>query len=455
MALGAREAPTAAVQVASAPYPPLLLGCWIVAVLFITALVSYSDRLVLSALVDPLRASLGLSDTSVSLLQGPAFTLVYVFASLGFGLLTDRVVRKYLLAAGSLIWCLATLECGLARDFWSLFAGRLAVGVGEATLIPTAVSLIADSFPPRNRGTAVGLFAMGSVIGGPMGIGLGGVLLAAARSGDFAALPLLGTLPPWRFVLVSLGLTGFIAPLLLLSFPEPARREGREESAFGAALGHFLAERRVLLPLYAGMALLAIGDYGIPAWAPTALERVFGWSSDNVGLAMLLIPAVAGVLGSVSGGWFSDLAARPRGTQARLIVSVSMGVPAVLGAVGFAMGHAEWLLAGLGSWVLFSTIASIGGIATLQELAPARFRGSAMSLLTFGNTLIGLGAGPPLIALTTEHVYGTAHAVSLATASVGVVAGTLACAAFALSRRALLRMNASARPTPARPAPAA
>src|SRR5690348_16350351 len=80
-------------------------GWWTVAVLFVAALISYSDRLVLSVLVDPLREDLRLSDSAVSLLQGPAFTLVYVVAALGFGRLADRTQRIRLLLFGVSLWC--------------------------------------------------------------------------------------------------------------------------------------------------------------------------------------------------------------------------------------------------------------------------------------------------------------------------------------------------------------
>ena len=77
---------------------------WMLSVLLVTALVSYTDRLVLGVLVDPLRADLGLSDSAVSILQGAAFTLVYVFASLPVGRLADRGHRKTLLIGGASLW---------------------------------------------------------------------------------------------------------------------------------------------------------------------------------------------------------------------------------------------------------------------------------------------------------------------------------------------------------------
>jgi len=61
-----------------------------VAVFCLAALVSYSDRLILGVLVDPIRAELAISDAQVSVLQGAAFALIYVLAGVPLGRLADR-----------------------------------------------------------------------------------------------------------------------------------------------------------------------------------------------------------------------------------------------------------------------------------------------------------------------------------------------------------------------------
>jgi MFS family permease len=181
-----------------------------VTVLLFTALVSYSDRLILSVLVDQIRGDLGLSDSMLGFLQGAAFTIVYVFAALGFGRLADRNRRKPVLICGVLLWSAAGVLCGIAPNAETLLAGRLLLGVGEAVLLPTAFSMIADAFPRERRGIAVGTLILGTVVGGPLGITIGGILLTAATSGTFAAWPLLSALAPWRIVLVSVGLAGLL-----------------------------------------------------------------------------------------------------------------------------------------------------------------------------------------------------------------------------------------------------
>ena len=411
---------------------------WLVAVLFITCFIAYTDRLILSVLVDPLRAQFNLSDSGVSLLQGSAFTLVYAFAALPLGRMVDQRRRKPMLLAGAALWCLSTMLCGLAPDFRALFIARLFIGVGEAVLAPAGISLIADSIPQQQRGLAVGIFALGSVIGGPLGISIGGMLLAAGDKGCFTSFPLIGNLEPWRIVLVIVGAAGLLGPLLLLTIHEPTRpNNGEDRASLRAVTQHFLLQRRLLLPLYFGMALLSLGDYGLLSWAPATLSRRFGWDSGQAGVAFGLVTAGAGVAGSLCGGWFSDLADRRGGIGARLRVCAVAALVAGLAAAMISSNKLEFVLLAVGLWVFASTIGGIGAIAALQEAIPDRMRGTGASLFTLGNAVIGLGGGPTLVALATENIYRSSAAVGFAITTAIVPAAVSACIMFVLSRKAL------------------
>jgi MFS family permease len=413
--------------------PSALTAWWMVAVFVLTALLSYSDRLILSVLVDQIRADLGLSDSAVGILQGPAFTIVYVFAALAFGRLADRRRRKNVLIGGVLLWCTATVLCGLAPNGSVLLVGRLLLGVGEAVLLPTTFSMIADAFAPERLGIANGTLVLGTVVGGPLGITVGGLLLTAAKSGAFASWPFIGMLAPWRFVLVSVGLAGALSPLLLITVREPSRRHQPQGPAHGA-FEYFSSEFRRLLPLYAAMALFSIGDYGLVSWVPTALSRRFGWTSDQVGVTFGVVTAAAGIAGSLLGGWISDLAEGRDQIRGRLMISVAAAVFAVAAALSVSLGRAELTVAGLGVWVFASTVGATGAFCVIQELVPSPFRSTGIALITFSNTLIGLGCGPTLVALVTDHVYRVPTAVDLSITTVALPAAILACALLFLAR---------------------
>ncbi len=115
------------------PWPSPALGWWTVFVLTPSYTAAYIDRQILGLLVEPIRNSLHINDTQISLLGGAAFAL-YVSIGLPLGRLADRVNRRNLIAGGIFIWSLMTAMCGLATNFWQLFIMRVGVGIGEATL---------------------------------------------------------------------------------------------------------------------------------------------------------------------------------------------------------------------------------------------------------------------------------------------------------------------------------
>jgi MFS family permease len=417
-------------------------GWWMVAVFAIAAVVSYTDRFILGVMVDPIRKSLSIGDSQVSLLQGAAFAVVYVFAGLPFGRLADRGRRLKIIIAGAVLWCVGVIVCGFAPNFASLFAGRLLVGIGEAALAPAAASMIADAFPPQRRGLALGVFLMGFVLGGPMAITVGGGLLGLGEAGGFHGLPVIGALEPWRAVLVIMGAGGLIAPLLFLTLREPSRHDSVGVAPLGEVVRHVAGAWPVLLPLYGGMALMSMGDYGILSWVPSLLVRRFHMPPAELGLIFGVVTSLAGVAGSLFGGIVSDAAARRGGPRARLL---PVAVAAAAGVLAAAMvsGSAVMVFAGVGLWTIASAVVGTSAIAAMQDLVPNEYRGVGISGIAFCNTLLGLGVGPTLVALATERVFGDPAAVGYAITLVVAPAGVLALGAFIACRRALRTRQAA------------
>jgi MFS family permease len=136
----------------------LAYAWFVVAVLALANCVSFIDRLILSLLVQPIKADLGISDTQFSLLAGAAFAIFYAGMGMVIARWADRYSRKWIITSGITIWCLMTALAGTARSYGQLFLYRIGVGVGEATLSPSAYSMIAGYFPPQRLALAVGAF---------------------------------------------------------------------------------------------------------------------------------------------------------------------------------------------------------------------------------------------------------------------------------------------------------
>lgn len=129
----------------------------LLALLSISYLLAIMDRMIVALLIEPIKADLQLTDTEIGLIQGLAFVLLYTTLAIPIGRLVDRCNRTSLLAVGIAVWGVATSACGLASQAWHLFMSRMAVGLGEASLMPAAYSLIPDSFPRKKLGLATGL----------------------------------------------------------------------------------------------------------------------------------------------------------------------------------------------------------------------------------------------------------------------------------------------------------
>ena len=377
------------------------------AVFFTAAMLAYTDRLILNVLVEPIRHDLGASDVQVSFLQGAAFAVIYALIGLPLGRFADRHKRRNLVAAGVLLWSVATAICGYAADVGQLFAARIFVGIGEAALAPAVMSMIPDLFPPARRGTAIGIFLAGMTIGGGVSVAVGGLLLGAFSSGALAGLPLLGQLAPWRAVLVSLAIPGFAVALLVACLPEPARLERTrtpQEADIRPVLAFFWRHRGLFAAMFGAFALMQGVDYGLSAWLPSLLLRRFALATAVAGPRIGLVSILFGGGGTLLGGWLADRLLARGFSDGRVRVAL-FGYTLTLPCLLFPLGSSERLvLLGYAAYSVASAMASAAGLTATQDAVRAEMRGLSISLQAMAYTLFGLGCGPTHVAVTTEHV---------------------------------------------------
>src|SRR5262249_43094281 len=113
-----------------------------------------------------------------------------------------------------LLWSAATMACGFSSSYPQLAVARMSVGVGEAGGVPPSYAIICDYFPPRMRGTALGLYNLGPPIGQTLGIAFGASIPAAYN---------------WRSAFVSLGGVGILTAALVWLFVREPVRGGLDE----------------------------------------------------------------------------------------------------------------------------------------------------------------------------------------------------------------------------------
>lgn len=392
----------------AAPTPRAGTYAWYVAVVLSLAhLVSFIDRFVMSLMLAPIKATFGASDFQLGLLQGVGFVILYCIAAIPLGRIVDVGHRRGLIVTGILFWSAATAACGLARNFETLFTARIAVGLGEACLVPAALSLITAYFPGRSLGRAVSVFSTGATLGASTALIGGGALLGWLATRAPLAVPGLGPLAPWQSLFVIAALPGLVAAGLLMTVREPARKISRQDRpGLAAALGYVRANGRAYV-LHVGATCAVVVLYqALTAWSPTFLIRRFGLSIPQSGFLIGGLLLFAGPAGNLIGGALTDrFHAAGKAGAPGLTIALALAAAVVPGAVFCLSPH---LATAMIAWTLLLVCVSAGvpaALAGVQVITPDRFRGTISALFLASYTLVGVGLGPTLVGLLTDRVF--------------------------------------------------
>ena len=217
---------TATLAGAGAPAPGAVstrYSWYALTVLVLCYLFNYIDRNILSILAEDVKRDLGLSDSTIGFLYGTAFAVFYAVFGIPFGRLADTWIRKNLISIGLFFWSLMTALTGTAANFPLLAVYRVGVGVGEASLGPSAYSLIFDMFPQRLRATALSIYSGGIYLGAALGFALGGLIVDTWNRlyPDISAAPF--QLSAWKVAFFAVGIPGILMSLWVWTLREPPK----------------------------------------------------------------------------------------------------------------------------------------------------------------------------------------------------------------------------------------
>lgn len=189
-----------------------------VTVLTLLYINSFLDRTVISLVIDPIKEDFGVSDTAVSLLSGLAFALFYSVLGIPMGWLADRRSRRWIIGLGATGWAIMASLGGIAQNYTQLFLARVGLGVGEATFMPSAFSMISDYFPRDRFARAYAVLMLGAPLGAGVAFVVGGLVASYAESVGTVQLPVLGEIRSWQLVFLITGLPGIVLALWVLIF---------------------------------------------------------------------------------------------------------------------------------------------------------------------------------------------------------------------------------------------
>jgi MFS family permease len=379
---------------ASAPVLVLLAIC----VFF-----NYVDRGNLSIAAPLLKAELGISASQLGILLA-AFFWTYTAMQFVSGWLVDRFGVNWVIAAGYLLWSLATATSGLVRGFTCLLAMRLILGIGESVAFPACSKILARHLPEHHRGFANGLIGSAFRLGNALATFGGGLMMAMYG---------------WRAVFIGMGLVGLLWLPAWVRWMPPGRTTDdsmatsagitdilRQRSFWGASLGHFC-----------GCYLL----YFMITWLPFYLVSARHLSMQGMAW-VATIYYLADAASAVASGWLSDWWIRKGYTPTlvrKTVMAIGFGIKAIAlaGCVASPHIYLPWLMAiGVGSGIS----GAITG-AFSQTLAGPVAAGRWYGLQNGFANLAGV-VGPALTGFLVERT-GTFTAAMAITTLLSIVGG--------------------------------
>lgn len=369
---------------------------YMLGLLWLTYTFSVLDRYVMGILVEPIKRDLGVSDTMMGFLSGTVFGLFYATLAIPVAMLADRSNRRNVVAASLFIWSICTVFCGMATNAVQLALARIFVGVGEAGSTPPAQSLIADLFPPSERGKAVGLFTSGGSLGMVLAFTLSGLI-----AGQWG----------WRWAFILLGAPGIIlAAIMFFTTREPQRGQTDPASLLQSneaappffVVLRFVLGNRGLLHLIAAATLVVTSTTILALWMPAYLIRNFQVNETQLGPALGLVVGVAGMLGTITVGWLSDRVSRHKPSR-RVLLGALIQLLAWPCMVGILLAgdyvSALWSMLVPG-FLCYAPVAL--SWVVLQNLSPPRMRATIVGIGVLIANIGGLVIGPQLVGLASD-----------------------------------------------------
>lgn len=361
-------------------------------------IVNYMDRQVFSAVLQPMKVDLGLTDAQCGL-ASTVFLLAMPIFSIFIAYLVDRWSRKKSLGIMAIFWSIFTFATGLAPNFIGVLIPRALVGVGEAGFVPGGNAMISASYPPESRGRAMGIFNMAIPIGAAIGVMVGGIV--AAKYG-------------WRTPFFYFAIPGVILGILAFFMKDYKTTDtagiGGTNRNLGTAMAAVLKLRTVRW-LYPALGLTVFMSASFLIWTPALIMRLLNYDAGQAGTLAGFFGLVA-IIGMPLGGFLADRWHKkdPKGRMYLAAVANIIGAVLIAGAVFLKLNTIGIIL---GFLYGIAVSVSIPAFATVYlDIVPVAHRGMSTSLGLVAQYVLGGAWGPYVIGAISDAWGGGAMGLS-------------------------------------------
>ena len=377
---------------------------WTLAVVSTLYVASYLNRFIVTMVVPDLKASLRITDLEMGIILGPAFAFSYALFGLPFGWAADRYSRRMVILVGTILFAVSTAASGLATSFLVLLLMRICVGLGESSLSPSALSLVAQKFPKDRLTTAISIFSMGPKMGTAVAFAAGGLIVAVAAAAT-RELTIFRGVEPWRVAFLLTALPSLLLGLLCLTFREPPLPSRQADGeAHDSAIRFMIDQRRLMIPMLIGFGLLLICGQSLISWVPAYLQRVFHWKPLGFGPVLGLISTIGAASLVVKGVIMDRLFARGiRDIHIRFYTWLLIATFPISAATFVVPSRMAFVACYFVVGVITIPCIAYASVA-IQMIAPPSLRGRVFATFSIPLALVG-GLGPPLVGALTDYVF--------------------------------------------------
>ena len=189
---------------------------WTLAAVSVGLFMIMLDNTVVNVALPSIRSSLGMSLSELEWVVA-GYALTFAAFMLTGGKLADLMGRRLIFMAGLVVFTGASLACGLAPNGGFLIGARVVQGLGGAMMNPATLSIITATFPARQRGTAIGIWAGVSAMALAIGPLVGGLLTEHVN---------------WNwifFINIPIGIVGLLSAPLLIDETRDTSKEQRPD----------------------------------------------------------------------------------------------------------------------------------------------------------------------------------------------------------------------------------
>ncbi|MCO5063476.1 MAG: MFS transporter [Rhizobiaceae bacterium] len=365
----------------------------VLAILFLANLLNFFDRAIPAIIMEPIRLEWSLSDLQLGFVAS-TFTLAFAVFCIPLGRLADTRTRKSIVGFGLIAWSAFTGLSATAWSFWSFLTTRIGVGIGEASYLPAATSLIGDLFPANRRSRAMGIFMLGLPCG---------LLLAF-----FSVGAIVSAFGSWRAPFLVAIVPGLLLASFAFAIREPVRGASeivkpRPEPVI-RPIRSVLMIRSMRWILLAGIAS-NFASYAANSFLVPLMQRFFGLTLELAAVSTGAIVGLTGLIGLTLGGWVADYV-HERSQTGRL----TMGGICLVVAAG-----ATWSAFGIGPErpALFVAVFGFGWLMqyafyvcvypAMHDVVEPKLRGTAMAIFAAAINLVGGAFGPLFVGLLSDH----------------------------------------------------